>query len=310
LGANLPVGLTKQQEVCLKAEQSALFTPAGNPLEERLGTSFFEELPKTPGVYLMYGCSGRLLYVGKAKNLRSRLFTYRRVTSDNSSRKVRRLVRMAADIELRLCETEEAALLKENELIRSLKPEFNRAKKSPETYYFLTLKPLGSRLLFRLGMQLPEEKHLRAHTYGAFKGHRIIRKGTGAMLRQLYLLEHEVETPFEFPTMLMNKLTPLAYELPINSGKALENDFKSALKKFLAGRSPDFISQLVACIKKRDLFEEYIGRLILKDCESLKQLYDGCLHRNYTLKQKLDLAEPLIPQDKLDDYLIRAAFSD
>jgi hypothetical protein len=253
----------------------------------------------------MYGRSG----VGKAKNLRSRLFTYRRVNSDNSSRKVRRLVRMTTEIEVTLCEIEEVALLKENALIRTHKPEFNHANKSPETYYFLTLKPTKEHYEFRLAMQLPEKDEMLDFTYGAFKGHRTIRKGTGALLRHLYLLEYNISTPFDFPTVLTNKLTPLAYKLPVNSKGTLENNFQTALREFLVGQSLDFITQLISHVKRRELFEEYIGRLILKDCESLKQFYDHCLNRNYQLKQKLNLTKPLIPQKKLDDYLIRAAFS-
>lgn len=122
----------------MKSDQLTFFEGSTNPLEQLLGKAFFDELPTGPGVYLMYGRSGRLLYVGKAKNLRNRLFTYRRVKSDNSSRKVRRLVRMTTEIEIMRTDSEEAALLKENALIRSHKPEFNHAKKSPKTYYFLT----------------------------------------------------------------------------------------------------------------------------------------------------------------------------
>jgi len=292
----------------LKSDQLSIFEGSTNPLEQQLGKTFFDELPTEPGVYLMYGRSGRLLYAGKAKNLRNRLFSYRRVKSDNSSRKVRRLVRMTTEIEVMLCETEEAALLKENALIRTHKPEFNHAKKSPETYYFLTLRPSEDHLHFRLAMQLPENEML-PYTYGAFKGHRTIRKGTGALLRQLYLLEHDVSSAFDFPTVLTNKLTLLAYELPTNSGDTLEKDFQTALGEFLGGKSLDFLSQLISHVKRRELFGEYIGRLILKDCELLKRLHDHCLNRNYTLQQKLNLSEPLIPQQKLDDYLIRAAFA-
>ena len=139
-----------------------------NPLEGRLGKVFFDELPIKPGVYRMYGRAGRLLYLGKAKNLRSRLFTYRRVRHDNSSRKVRRLVRMTHKINIELCASEEAALLKENALIREHRPEFDRAKKSPETYYFLTLRPDEGVYYFRLGMRQPEDVQQLAHTYGAF----------------------------------------------------------------------------------------------------------------------------------------------
>lgn len=273
-----------------------------------MGKPFFDGLPKEPGVYLMHGSAGRLLYVGKAKNLRSRLFSYRRVSHDNSSRKIRRLVRMTHDIKIQLCENEEAALLKENKLIRESKPEFNHAKKSPETYYFLTLRPGNNVYHFRLSMQKPSEEEL-GYTYGAFKGHRTIRKGTGALLRQLYLLEHEVNTPFDFPTVLTNKLTPLRYDLHYQGAKLASEDLQLRLTELLCGESLRFLEHFIQTVSERALMDQYVGRLILKDCESIRRLYDHCFQRNYELKQMLKLSERIIPQKKLDDYLIQAAFS-
>lgn len=281
---------------------------SANPLEERLGKPFFEALPTEPGVYRMYGRAGRLLYVGKAKNLRNRLFTYRRVNHGNSSRKTRRLVRMTHKIDIELCESEEAALLKENALIREHRPEFNRAKKSPETYYFITLRPAGDACYFRLAMQRPAKEDELAHTYGAFKGHRTVRKGTGALLRQLYLLEHAVQTPFDFPSVLTGKLTPMQYNLPYGEEWPGRDTLHAALPDLLSGRSLQFLEGLVGAVTDRSLMDAYVGRLILKDCESIRRLYDHCLRRNYELKQALGLSERLIPQQKLDDYLVQAAF--
>src|SRR5690625_5688010 len=64
--------------------------PAGRILEERLGREPFEALPREPGIYRFYDERGALLYVGKAINLRRRLFTYRRALPGQVSRKVDR----------------------------------------------------------------------------------------------------------------------------------------------------------------------------------------------------------------------------
>jgi hypothetical protein len=58
------------------AAQQLLF-PDPQPLVERLGRDFFRDLPECPGVYLMRDTSDVILYVGKAKNLRKRLASYR-----------------------------------------------------------------------------------------------------------------------------------------------------------------------------------------------------------------------------------------
>ena len=58
------------------ASQTLLF-PDPRPLVERLGHDFFRQLTDRPGVYLMQDATGLVLYVGKAKNLRKRLGSYR-----------------------------------------------------------------------------------------------------------------------------------------------------------------------------------------------------------------------------------------
>jgi hypothetical protein len=92
-----------------------------------LGRDFFRQLPKSPGVYLMHDAAGAVLYVGKAKNLRKRLNSYRVANSDRMARRHLRLLRAVARIELQACADERAALMTEAELLRSLRPKFNRA---------------------------------------------------------------------------------------------------------------------------------------------------------------------------------------
>ena len=104
-----------------------LLIPDPKPLDERLGQEFFREAPKRPGVYLMRDAGDNVLYVGKAKNLQRRLRSYRIANPDRMPRRQLRMLRQVARIELRFCPGESAALKRESELLRSLKPRFNRA---------------------------------------------------------------------------------------------------------------------------------------------------------------------------------------
>jgi len=97
------------------------------PLVERLGHDFFRQLTERPGVYLMQDAAGRVLYVGKAKNLRKRLSSYRVANPDRLGRRQLRLLQQVARIELQACPDESAALAREAELLLALKPKFNRA---------------------------------------------------------------------------------------------------------------------------------------------------------------------------------------
>jgi hypothetical protein len=107
--------------------QQQRFWPDSRPLVERLGADFFRQLPEKPGVYLMHGTADIVLYVGKAKSLRHRLGSYRVANPDRMRRRHLRLLQQVVRIELEECSDEAAALAREAELLRTLKPKFNRA---------------------------------------------------------------------------------------------------------------------------------------------------------------------------------------
>lgn len=104
-----------------------LLFPDPRPLVERLGRDFFRQAPQCAGVYLMRDAAETVLYVGKAKNLRKRLASYRVANPERMPRRHLRLLRAVARIELQECPDETAALAREAELLRRLRPRFNRA---------------------------------------------------------------------------------------------------------------------------------------------------------------------------------------
>lgn len=128
--SNWMVGLPLSEPVALNGRVPAsqtLLLPDPRPLVERLGQDFFRQLPERPGVYLMRDAAEAVLYVGKAKSLRHRLNSYRVANPDRMGRRHLRLLRQVVRIELLECADESAALVKEAELLRTLKPKFNRA---------------------------------------------------------------------------------------------------------------------------------------------------------------------------------------
>ncbi|TVY10269.1 GIY-YIG nuclease family protein [Paenibacillus cremeus] len=96
------------------------------------------EYPASPGCYIMKDAGGRILYVGKSKNLRSRLRSYFQSTPDR--RRVRQQVSEIAAIEVVLVNNEAESLLLENNLIKLHKPPYNRAlKKDNSGFAYLQL---------------------------------------------------------------------------------------------------------------------------------------------------------------------------
>ena len=95
-----------------------------------------KKLPKTPGVYMHKDSLGEVIYVGKAVNLRNRVSSYFRKTSQ-ADPKVRAMVSNIAEFEYISCATEMEALLLECNLIKKYMPRYNILLKDDKSYPFI-----------------------------------------------------------------------------------------------------------------------------------------------------------------------------
>ena len=89
-------------------------------------------LPDSPGIYQYLNSEGTIIYVGKAKNLKRRVYSY--FAKEHQSAKTRILVTKIADIRYIVVNTEEDALLLENNLIKKYKPRYNVLLKDDKSY--------------------------------------------------------------------------------------------------------------------------------------------------------------------------------
>lgn len=96
------------------------------------------KLPTLPGVYQYFDSSGNIIYIGKAKNLKNRVLSY--LNKTNQSNKTRILVRNIADLRYIVVQTEQDALLLENNLIKKYKPRYNILLKDDKTYPWICIK--------------------------------------------------------------------------------------------------------------------------------------------------------------------------
>lgn len=94
--------------------------------------SIVMNLPETPGIYQYLDSEGTIIYVGKAKNLKRRVYSY--FAKEHESRKTRVLVTRVADIRYIVVNTEEDALLLENNLIKKYRPRYNVLLKDDKSY--------------------------------------------------------------------------------------------------------------------------------------------------------------------------------
>ena len=98
-----------------------------------------EYLPHDPGVYRYLDAAGTVIYVGKAKDLKRRVSQYFR-PPEQLDRKTRALVEHIADLNYTVVETEEDALLLENNLIKQLQPHYNILLKDDKTYPWICIR--------------------------------------------------------------------------------------------------------------------------------------------------------------------------
>jgi excinuclease ABC subunit C len=100
--------------------------------------SIVSSLSGEPGIYQYFDKEGTIIYIGKAKNLKKRVISYFSKTHDN--RKTAILVRNIYDIKTIVVETEQDALILENNLIKKYKPRYNIMLKDDKTYPWICIK--------------------------------------------------------------------------------------------------------------------------------------------------------------------------
>ena len=134
--------------------------PPSDALQRRL-----DALPDSPGVYIWKDGAGKVLYVGKARNLRSRAKSY--YTADHAgSPKNQLLVRLIADIDTIVVASEAQSLLLENNLIKEYQPRFNVRLKDDKSYpsIAITLKDPFPRILVTRRRDIPGARYFGPYT--------------------------------------------------------------------------------------------------------------------------------------------------
>jgi hypothetical protein len=279
--------------------------PAKPILEERLGSNYFNNLPTTPGIYRFYGQNNELLYVGKAKNLRTRVFSYKRAKSGQVSRKVSRLIGRIVRLEYEETETERDALLLENRWIRDKRPPFNSANKQTEAYYFIYFSPEPGGLEFRLSMRIHDETD-PANWYGSFKGHAPVRRSLGCLLQLLWMAEHGRHSPQHLPVQLTRRLTPMHFYMSLPENSPIRSfEMTDAISDWFLGESCrilDFVS--VRIEHGTGSLSPFQIRFLEDRLHHLKAFFDRSLTRHKLLRG----LQRHIAQDELDDLVVKASF--
>jgi hypothetical protein len=313
--------MNEAEEISPLRERQLRLLPASRPLLERFGGDFFRRLPRQPGVYLMRDERDRLVYVGKAKNLRQRLNSYRQAALP--SRKTVRLVHLVRRIDWEVCPSDEAAQLRENELLRTHRPRFNRVGTWPRANCFIVLRSRNQDLRLSLTRAAPGELVHRLSEenqsfdaapdredsgqsllcdpedrwFGAFKPGASF--AFGALLRLLWQALHRLGERNALPRRLVLDKPPARFDFEHQGAAA----WSESLSAFLSGMSAEIIEILR---KHAPVFPTGFEQQAQQaDLELLHQFFLLGPQRNREMILRTRRSEGLILQEELDDLRIR-----
>lgn len=205
--------------------------------ERKFGGEGRGDFPRGPGVYLFRDADGRVLYVGKAKDLRRRLAGYRTASRRKAHRKMRALVRGAATLETRALESEVQALLLENELIRTLRPPFNVDGAFSFLYPAIGLGHDEGRVLLAFTSAPEEWSDLGMRWHGCFRSRARAKTAFEALTDLFARLGHR-EPPSRRPAV------PHRRGARLEVFRRLPGNLASATDGFLAGESTELLALL------------------------------------------------------------------
>ncbi len=138
----------------------------------------YKSLPETPGVYLMKDAAGKVLYVGKAANLRRRVSSYFERPHDV---RIERLVTKIRHIDHEDTDTALEALILEAELIKKLSPPFNVREKDDKSFLYVEV----TREKFPRVLLVRGKDAERGHRYGPFTSSSAVREAL-KILRRIF----------------------------------------------------------------------------------------------------------------------------
>lgn len=206
--------------------------------DRKFGADLLRHLPREPGVYLFRDAEGRVIYAGKAKDLRRRLAGYRSASRRKAHRKMRSLVREAASLEVRPQSSEKQALLLENQLIRTLRPRYNVDGAFSFLYPALGVGREDRRVLLAFTSTPEEWCSLDLRWHGCFRSRTRARAAFDALVALLGRLGHREPTSRLPPVRLRRGAR-------IEAFRRVPPELAVAADRFLAGDATDLLSLLV-----------------------------------------------------------------
>jgi len=270
--------------------QQLRLLPAPKPLTERLGPAFFRDIPRMPGVYRMFDEAGLLLYVGQSSDLRDRLNSYRHVHPDRDSKKTIQLVHLVRRIEWEVCDSPVSAVLRENELLRALRPRFNRMNVYPKACFFIGVE--RDEGLLRL--TLTRDTTINGKLFGAFKG---AAWPFASLCRLLFIASRRDVDLGHFPSRLLTT-APLRTQ-----SFGLDESVASLVEGYLAGESASLVEALTDVCSEVEMRTPFEQNIMLADLIAAEEFFERGPMKVRRLKLRANLDGNWLEPQTLVDLL-------
>ena len=224
-------------------------------------------LPDSPGVYLWKDADGKVLYVGKAKRLRSRVRSYF-ATDHPESPKTRGLVRNVRDLETIVVPTEAHALILEANLIKEYKPRYNIALRDDKNYPYIrvTLNEPYPRVFVTRRLQADGARY-----FGPYTDVGQMRRALAVVKRIFTVRSCNYDMPRELPERACLDFAIGRCKAPCIANQSRE-DYRAMIDEvvvFLDGKTDEVVRRISARM------EDAAGRL---DFERAAELRDALKH--------------------------------
>ena len=264
--------------------------------DRKFGKGLADGPPATPGVYLFRDEGGRVLYVGKAKHLRKRLANYRNATRRKVHGKMRLLVRRAASLEVQPLATEREALLKENELIRSLRPPFNVDGAFSFLYPAIGTCTRAEHQLFCFTTNPGAWKMFDFEWYGTFRSRPRAKEAFDVLIELLIHIAHR-ETTSRLPEHRPIRGSRLVAFRQLNA------EVSARLRAFLSGETAEPLVFIAEALLEKPRARREAERV--QEClQCLSSFYDTDLHRLRAALNAAGIHGTFVAQDERDSLFI------
>jgi excinuclease ABC subunit C len=247
-----------------------------NPLKDVFSEEFFAGIPEVPGVYFMRDGRRRVLYVGKAKCLRTRLATYRNAKPGQVGENVVELLERVRSIDWETAESEKRAKDRENELIHALVPPYNIADCWEEDYLYVGLREDSpERWEFALTGRESEARSASHEIFGCYRHRGKVKRGYLALLRLIHAASSE-KPRFSFPAKLTRVSPPYRYSAKVRLGDGASE----RLRDLLTGRDESFLHLVTERLLENETIPAFVRPGLQQDLETVREFFAACATPN------------------------------